>query len=222
MKTTALALATLILLSGCQATKRQNATTGEEETNPTTQGAILGALSGVALGLASGDNATERRQNALWGAAGGAAVGGGIGYYFDQQEEALRQELLNSGVQVERVGENQLRLRMKNGIGFSSNSHQLDSSIKNTLRGVSKILAEYKDTSLVIEGFTDSSGKDSYNQSLSEKRAESVRSYLVSNHVASGRAISRGYGERHPICSNNTNNGKACNRRVEIKILPLK
>ncbi|EKO3989632.1 hypothetical protein DX884_23025, partial [Vibrio fluvialis] len=101
--------------------------------------------------LASGDDAKERRQRALIGAAGGAAVGGGIGYYFDQQEAALRQELLNSGVQVERVGENQLLLRMQNGIGFQTNSYQLDSSIHNTLRGVAKILVEYPDTSLVID-----------------------------------------------------------------------
>ncbi|NOI75401.1 OmpA family protein [Vibrio coralliilyticus] len=217
-----LALAIAIALSGCQATQRQNATTGESETNSATKGALLGALAGAAVGLATGDDATERRQHALIGAAGGAAVGGGVGYYFDQQEAALRKELLDSGVQVERVGENQLMLRMENGIGFQTSSYNLDPSIHNTLRGVAKILVEYPDTSLVIEGHTDSTGSDTTNQVLSERRAESVRSYLISQGVASGRAIARGNGERFPLCTNSTSEGRACNRRVEIKILPLK
>lgn len=222
MKKMTLALAMLIALSGCTATQRQNATTGETETNSATKGALLGALAGAAVGLASGDDAKERRQRALIGAAGGAAVGGGVGYYFDQQEEALRQELLNSGVQVERVGENQLLLRMQNGIGFQTNSYQLDSSIHNTLRGVAKILVEYPDTSLVIDGHTDSTGSDTTNQILSERRAESVRSFLLSQGVAAGRAVARGNGERYPLCSNSTADGRSCNRRVEIQILPLK
>ncbi|MGD8171305.1 OmpA family protein [Vibrio sp. TRT 21S02] len=222
MKKITLALAVAIALSGCQATQRQNATTGETETNSATKGAIIGALTGVAVGLATGDDAKERRKHALIGAAGGAAVGGGVGYYFDQQEAALRQELLNSGVQVERVGENQLILRMENGIGFQTASYQLDSSIHNTLRGVARILVEYPDTSLVIEGHTDSTGSDTTNQVLSERRAESVRTYLVQQGVAAGRAIARGNGERYPRCTNDTTSGRACNRRVEIQILPLK
>lgn len=87
-------------------------------------------------------------------------------------------------------------LRMENGIGFTSNSYQLDSYIHKTLRGVARILVEYPDTSLVIEGHTDSTGSDTTNQVLSEKRAESVRSFLLSQGVAAGRAIARGNGER--------------------------
>lgn len=222
MKKLTLALALTIALTGCQATQRQNATTGESETNSATSGALIGAIAGVAIGLATGDDAKERRKNALIGAAGGAAVGGGAGYYFDQQEAALRKRLLDSGVQVERIGENQLLLRLENGIGFASSSYQLDSSIHRTLGGVATILVEYPDTSLVINGYTDSTGNDQMNQTLSERRAESVRSYLVQQGVAPGRAIARGYGERFPLCSNETTSGRACNRRVEIQILPLK
>ena len=217
-----IALALVLALTGCQATQRQNATTGEYETNSTTLGAITGAVAGAAIGLATGDNAKERRQRALIGAAAGGATGAGVGYYFDQQEAALRRELKNSGVQVQRVGENQLLLRMENGIGFDTNSYQLTSSIHNTLRGVARILVEYPDTSLVIEGHTDSTGRESTNQILSERRAESVRSFLVSQNVAAGRAIARGNGERYPLCDNKTSQGRACNRRVEIQILPLK
>nr|WP_211091844.1 OmpA family protein [Vibrio agarilyticus] len=202
-------------------TQRQNATTGENETNSATTGALIGAVAGAVLGAATGDK-KDRGKRALIGAAGGAAVGGGVGYYFDQQERALRQALLNSGVQVERVGENQLLLRLENGIGFASDSYQLDASIHNTLRGVARILVEYPDTSLVIDGYTDSTGSDSYNQQLSERRAESVRQFLIGQNVAAGRAIARGNGERYPLCSNDTTTGRACNRRVEIQILPLR
>ncbi|WP_159654658.1 OmpA family protein [Vibrio atypicus] len=222
MKKITLALAVAIALSGCQATQRQNATTGESETNSATSGAIIGAIAGAAIGVATGDDAKDRRKRALIGAAGGAAVGGGVGYYFDQQEAALREELMNSGVQVQRVGENQLLLRLENGIGFNSSSYDLDPSIHKTLRGVARILVEYPDTSLVIEGHTDSTGSDTTNQILSERRAESVRSYLVGQGVAAGRAIARGNGERYPLCTNKTTEGRACNRRVEIQILPLK
>jgi len=222
VKKITLALAVAIALSGCQATQRQNATTGESETNSATSGAIIGAIAGAAIGVATGDDAKDRRKRALIGAAGGAAVGGGVGYYFDQQEAALREELMNSGVQVQRVDENQLLLRLENGIGFNSSSYDLDPSIHKTLRGVARILVEYPDTSLVIEGHTDSTGSDTTNQILSERRAESVRSYLVGQGVAAGRAIARGNGERYPLCTNKTTEGRACNRRVEIQILPLK
>ncbi|AUJ36408.1 OmpA family protein [Vibrio vulnificus] len=221
MKKVSIALAILLTLSGCQATQRQNATTGESETNSATKGALIGAIAGAVAGAATGDK-KDRGKRALIGAAGGAAIGDGVGYYFDQQEKALREALLNSGVQVERVGENQLLLRLENGIGFSSSSYALDSSIHNTLKGVAQILVEYPDTSLVIDGFTDSTGNDASNQILSERRAESVRSFLISQNVAAGRAVARGNGERYPLCTNSTAEGRACNRRVEIQILPLK
>ncbi|WP_436286878.1 OmpA family protein [Vibrio vulnificus] len=221
LKKVSIALAILLTLSGCQATQRQNATTGESETNSATKGALIGAIAGAVAGATTGDK-KDRGKRALIGAAGGAAIGGGVGYYFDQQEKALREALLNSGVQVERVGENQLLLRLENGIGFSSSSYALDSSIHNTLKGVAQILVEYPDTSLVIDGFTDSTGNDASNQILSERRAESVRSFLISQNVAAGRAVARGNGERYPLCTNSTAEGRACNRRVEIQILPLK
>ncbi|AUL95931.1 OmpA family protein [Vibrio vulnificus] len=221
LKKVSIALAILLTLSGCQATQRQNATTGESETNSATKGALIGAIAGAVAGAATGDK-KDRGKRALIGAAGGAAIGGGVGYYFDQQEKALREALLNSGVQVERVGENQLLLRLENGIGFSSSSYALDSSIHNTLKGVAQILVEYPDTSLVIDGFTDSTGNDASNQILSERRAESVRSFLISQNIAAGRAVARGNGERYPLCTNSTAEGRACNRRVEIQILPLK
>lgn len=200
------------LLTGC--VTRQNATTGEDETNSATIGALGGAVAGALAGAATG-----KKNGALIGAAGGAAIGGGIGYYFDQQEAALREELLNSGVQVKRVGENELQLIMAKGIGFDSGSYHLTSSIHSTLNGIAKILNEYEESSLKIMGYTDSIGSSESNLTLSERRAESVGDYLVRQNVKSGRLSTLGYGERRPIASNNTKAGRAANRRVDIRII---
>jgi len=95
-------IALIALLTGCEATQRQNATTGETETNSATKGALIGALSGAVIGLAAGSDAKERKKYALGGLVGGGVIGGGAGYYLDQQEAALREELTGSGVQVKR------------------------------------------------------------------------------------------------------------------------
>ncbi|MCO4784886.1 MAG: OmpA family protein [Marinomonas atlantica] len=221
LKSSIAILSIAAVLSGCQTTtQRENATTGETEMNSTSKGAIIGAVSGVIAGLASGDNAKERRNRALAGAVAGGAVGAGVGNYFDRQEAELREELRNSGVQVRRVGQDQLVLVMENGIGFGSDSSMLDSSIYKTLNGVARILVEYPDTVLMITGHTDSTGSEEYNKTLSLKRADSVRSYLMGQNVASNRLSTMGMGESSPICDNSTSQGRQCNRRVEISIYP--
>lgn len=199
-------------LAGC--TTRQNATTGESEVNRSAIGALGGAVAGALAGVATG-----KKNGAIFGAAGGAAIGGGVGYYFDQQEAALREELLNSGVQVTRVGENELQLVMQKGIGFNTGSDSLSSSIYSTLNGVATILNEYPKSSLKITGHTDSVGSNESNLTLSERRAEAVSRYLISQNVKSGRLSTLGYGERQPIATNDTAEGRAQNRRVEILIL---
>ncbi|MCK6263454.1 OmpA family protein [Vibrio sp. ZSDE26] len=221
MNKTILALSLITMITGCQATQRQNAMTGEAETNSATKGALIGVLAGAALGAATGDSSDERKKRALRGAAAGGVIGGGVGHYMDKQEEALRKQLAQSGVQVKRVGENELQLVMENGIGFDSGSYHLASSIYPTLNSVAIVLAEYPDTRLQVKGHTDSAGSDASNQTLSEKRAESVGDYLISQAVASGRVTTEGAGERYPICSNEDKQGRACNRRVEINILAL-
>jgi len=199
-------------LAGC--TTRQNATTGESEVNRSAIGAFGGAVAGALAGAATG-----KKNGAIFGAAGGAAIGGGVGYYFDQQEAALREELLNSGVQVTRVGENELQLVMQKGIGFNTGSDSLSSSIYSTLNGVATILNEYPKSSLKITGHTDSVGSSESNLTLSERRAEAVSRYLINQNVKSGRLSTLGYGERQPIATNDTAEGRAQNRRVEILIL---
>ena len=212
MKKAISALMLATLLTWCVA--RQNATTGEEETNRAAIGAIGGAIAGALAGAATG-----KKNGAVFGALGGAAIGGGAGYYFEQQEAALRDELLNSGVQVRRVGENELQLIMARGIGFETGSYQLSGSILSTLNGVAKILNEYPKSSLIIMGHTDSVGSSESNLTLSERRAESVGNYLIRQTVKSGRLSTSGYGERRPVTSNNTAEGRAANRRVEISII---
>lgn len=211
-KKSVIAVMLVTLLTGC--VSRQNATTGEQETNTATKGAIGGAIAGAIAGAATG-----KKNAAIFGALGGAAIGGGVGYYFDQQEAALREELLNSGVQVKRVGENELQLIMAHGIGFDTGSYELSGSIFQTLNGVAKILNEYPKSSLRISGHTDSVGSSESNLTLSERRAEAVGDYLIRQNVKSGRLSTTGYGERRPIATNDTAAGRAANRRVEINII---
>ncbi|HEY5716610.1 MAG TPA: OmpA family protein [Psychromonas sp.] len=211
-KKSVIAVMLVTLLTGC--VSRQNATTGEQETNTATKGALGGAIAGAIAGAATG-----KKNAAIFGALGGAAIGGGVGYYFDQQEAALREELLNSGVQVKRVGENELQLIMAHGIGFDTGSYELSGSIFQTLNGVAKILNEYPKSSLRISGHTDSVGSSESNLTLSERRAEAVGDYLIRQNVKSGRLSTTGYGERRPIATNDTAAGRAANRRVEINII---
>jgi len=211
-KKSIVALMLVTLLSGC--VNRQNATTGEQEMNTATKSAFGGAIAGALAGAATG-----KKNGAIFGALGGAAIGGGIGYYFDQQEAALREELLNSGVQIRRVGENELQLIMAHGIGFDSGRYNLSGRIFQTLNAIAKILNEYPKSSLRIIGHTDSVGSSESNLTLSERRAESVGDYLIRQNVKSGRLNTLGYGERRPIATNDTAAGRTGNRRVEINII---
>lgn len=203
----------LVFTTAMASCTRQNATTGEAETNTATKAALGGAVVGALAGAATG-----KKNGAVFGALGGAAIGGGVGYYFDKQEAALRKELTDSGVQVKRVGENELQLIMAKGIGFDTAGYQLSRSIYSSLDGVAKVLNEYPKSSLVISGHTDSVGSAESNFTLSEQRAESVRDYLVQKGIKSGRILTKGVGERRPIATNSTAVGRAENRRVEITI----
>lgn len=219
MKKTIVIISLAILLTGCQATQRQNAATGKMEANATSRGALIGALAGAAMGAATGNSSSERKKRALRGAAAGGVIGGSAGYYMDKQEKALREQLVSSGVQVKRISENELQLVMENGIGFSSGSYNLSADLYPALNSVALILGEYPDSHLQIKGHTDSSGSDVNNQKLSEQRAQSVGSYLVNQRVGSARVGTRGMGEGFPLCDNATKQGRECNRRVEINIL---
>lgn len=199
-------------LAGCATTDPY---TGEQKTSNTAKGAGIGAVAGAVIGAAS--NKDDRGKGAAIGAASGAAVGGGIGYYMDRQEKVMRERLAGSGVQVQRVGD-ELKLIMPGNITFDSGRAELKSQFYNTLDSVALVLKEFNKTRVDISGHTDSTGSNELNQRLSQDRARSVSSYLISRGIASGRLFDTGYGPRYPIADNGTPEGRAQNRRVEVQI----
>ena len=192
--------------------------TGEEKTSNATKGAVIGAVAGAAAGAATAGG--NKKESIATGAIAGAALGGGIGYYMDRQEAKLRQELQGTGVQVVREGDN-INLIMPGNITFDTAQYSIRSNFYSVLNSVSKILAEFNKTSIQVSGHTDSVGASDYNQTLSEQRAQSVKDYLASKGVKSGRIHAVGYGKRYPIASNSTAEGRSQNRRVELKLEPI-
>ncbi|QSX75724.1 OmpA family protein [Lysobacter arenosi] len=186
----------------------------------TGKGALIGALAGVAAGLLSGDDATERRQRALVGAGVGGLAGAAIGNYQDRQERALRDQMAGTGVDVVRDGNN-ITLNMPSGITFDFDKSNLKPEFYPVLDNVARTLQEYNQTIVEVAGHTDSVGSDAYNQKLSEQRADAVSGYLTSRGLNRDRFIVVGAGETHPVASNDTDSGRAQNRRVEITLVPI-
>ncbi|RJG47474.1 OmpA family protein [Motilimonas pumila] len=197
-----------------------NPYTGEEQTSNAAKGSAIGAVTGALIGVAASSK-SDRGKGALIGAAAGAAAGGGIGYYMDVQEAELRQKLRNTGVSVTRSGDN-IILNMPNAITFAVNSSTLKQSAMPVLDSVLLVLKEYDETRVNVLGHTDSTGAESYNQLLSEKRAQSVADYLLRNQLEYARVNTLGYGESRPIASNNNEAGREQNRRVELVLSPMK
>ncbi len=216
-KLTGIILATS-LITGCVI----DPYTGEEKVSNTAWGTGIGAGAGAATGAAIGAIAGGGKGAGIGagiGAGVGALTGAGVGYYMDTQEKKLRLRLESTGVRVQRNGDN-LQLIMPGNITFATDSETLNSNFIPILDSVAIIFKEFKDTSIDVAGFTDSTGSDQYNQELSERRAASVANYLISSGVSSGRIQSRGLGKRYPVASNNSAAGREQNRRVEINIRP--
>ncbi len=191
-----------------------------QQQNRTGRGALIGAAIGTAAGLLSGDSATERRQHAMIGAGIGALSGAAVGNYQDRQERALRERTANTGIDVQRQGDN-ITLNLPDGITFDFNKSTLKPQFYGALNGVASTLAEYNQTMIEVVGHTDSIGTDAVNDRLSKERAESVASYLGAQGVQRARIETLGAGKRYPIASNDTEAGRAQNRRVEIRVIPL-
>ena len=194
--------------------------TREEKTSNATKGAAIGAATGVAVGLISGSSSSERKKRALIMGGAGALAGGGIGYYMDQQEMKLRQQLEGTGVSVTRIGDN-ITLNMPGNITFAVDSADINAGFYEILDSVALVLKEFNKTLVEVAGHTDSTGAEQYNQQLSEQRANSVAAYLRSRKVNGERLMVVGAGENYPIANNNTASGRQLNRRVEITIVPL-
>lgn len=191
--------------------------TGQQKISNTAGGAALGALAGAGLGTLAGGN---DRRNALIGAGIGALAGGAIGGYMDQQEAQLRSQLQGSGVSVTRQGD-YIILNMPSNITFATDQDSIQPAFYGTLNSVSIVLQKFNRTIVDVYGHTDSSGDDNYNLRLSQRRAMSVANYLGAQGVDPRRFSILGLGESQPIASNATPEGRAQNRRVEIRLAPI-
>ncbi len=211
-KTGIVALALAVTLSGCAI----QSNTGKGAAYGTAGGAAAGALLGQIIG--------QNTQGTLLGAAAGAVIGGlagtGVGAMMDNQEADMRNALAQSeSVAVQREGD-LLALTFKSDVTFDVNSDVLLGGVYSELDRVAAVLARYPQTTIIVEGHTDSTGSDAYNQQLSERRANSVARYLAQRGVNASRIKAIGYGEQRPVASNDTAEGRQKNRRVEIRISP--
>jgi len=211
----ALLAAASVALAGC-ATMEDFASNPEKE--KTRKGTGYGAAAGAVVGLLSAGN--NPFKSAMIGAAAGALVGGSVGYYMDKQEAKLRQQMAGTGVDVVRSGDN-ITLDIPGGVTFAFDSADINAQFYPVLDKVAATLTEFDKTVIEVAGHTDSVGSAEYNQQLSERRANSVSAYLASRGVSKARVVTVGAGEDHPIASNETEEGRAQNRRVEITIVPV-
>jgi len=195
--TTMIALATLLTLSGCSSSFR------------------TGALGGAAAGAVIGGLASGSARGAIIGAAIGGAAGAAIGGIMDSQADDLQDKLPNAV--VERVGEG-IHITFDSGILFDVNSSNLRAAAQGNLGDLTQSLEDYEGTDVLVAGHTDSTGDAGYNQSLSERRADAARNYLVGAGLDSDRITAMGLGEDEPVDTNDTEAGRRANRRVEIAI----
>jgi len=205
--------ASAIAFAGCQTLDPY---TGEQKTSNATKGAAIGAVAGAVGGIIVGGS----RKQVLIGAGIGTLTGTAVGAYMDKQENELRQRLQSTGVSVTRSGD-QVILNMPGNVTFPTNSSDVNASFYPVLNSVALVVNQFDKTYVDVIGFTDSTGALEYNQRLSERRAQSVASYLESQQVLPQRLVISGRGPAYPIASNETAEGRSLNRRVEIVLTPL-
>ena len=196
------AIAAMPVINGCGASK-------------TVKGGAIGAAAGGVIGGIIGSKAGNTAVGAIIGAAIGGTAGALIGNYMDRQAEEMQRDI--AGAKIERIGEG-IKITFDSGILFATNSADLQPAAKENIGKLATILNKYDDTNILVEGHTDSTGSVEYNQSLSERRAESVANYAKSMNVKGDRFTTVGYGENQPVMSNSTSDGRQANRRVEIAI----
>ncbi|HKS07817.1 MAG TPA: OmpA family protein [Gemmatimonadaceae bacterium] len=199
----ALVMSAGALASGCSMNKSQ-------------KGAIIGAVAGAGAGAAIGANNGSTVRGALAGAIVGGAAGAIIGNQMDQQARELRQNI--PGARVERVGEG-IAVTFESGLLFDFDSDVVRAQAATNLRNLASSLGKYPNTDVLIVGHTDATGADTYNQALSERRANSAAAFIAREGVPRARVRAVGRGETEPIAENESDNGRAKNRRVEIAIV---
>lgn len=211
MKKTAIATFSLVLILGCSPIKNAN---------NTQKGTAIGAAGGAVVGGVIGNNVGKGNTvlGAIIGAAVGGVVGNRIGNRMDRQAEEIKQAI--PGAEVTRIGEGiNVTFDENSGVKFALNSDVISAEGQQTLSKMAEVFVEYKDTNILVEGHTDSSGSDDYNMKLSERRANSVARFLISKGVAASRITTKWYGEQQPKYDNATEEGRSKNRRVELGIV---
>lgn len=201
-------VAAMLALAGC-------ATTPTDPNDPyakTKRGAAIGAAIGTAAGFFVGDGELDE---ILGTAAVGAALGAGVGLYMDKQQKELEQI---DEIDVERVDEETLRINFDSDILFAVDSAVLSQASMDSLDEFAQVMRNYPQTAILIQGYTDSTGSEQYNQQLSERRARAVFNHLALREVEPARMAAIGYGEGYPVADNATPDGRAQNRRVSILV----
>lgn len=205
LKTTVIATAVLITV-GCAV---------DDPNRRAKAGAAIGALAGGVLG-----NQTSSKNGKYVGAAVGALTGAAVGNYMDKQqrrmEQQLAQEQANQEISVTRIDEETLKVNVSSEVSFDVNQASIKANFRDSLNKVANVISEYDKTAIHVVGHTDSTGSNSYNQQLSEKRAGSVARYLSQNGIQRDRMRMAGRGEDRPVADNNSSAGRSENRRVEI------
>jgi outer membrane protein OmpA-like peptidoglycan-associated protein len=181
----------------------------------TQTGAAVGAGTGAVVGGLIGKASGHTARGAIIGAAAGGAVGALIGHQMDKQAKELQQNI--PGATVERVGEG-IAVTFESGLLYDFDSDNVKAEARKNLRSLAQSLDKYPGSDILVIGHTDAIGPGSYNMGLSERRASAAGDYLVSQGVARTRVSTRGMGETDPVSTNDTERGRALNRRVEVAI----
>lgn len=206
----ALFLSSALLLTSCEAV---------QNSNHQQRGTAVGVASGAVLGGILGNNVGKGGNGAIGAVLGGiigGVAGNVIGNKMDKQAKDIKETL--PGAQVERVGDG-IKVTMNESIvNFAFDSSNLTSVAQTNLDKLAEVLVNNPDTNINIYGYTDSKGADAYNLKLSQRRADAVKSYLVGKGIVSSRMFTKGEGEAMPVASNDTDEGRAKNRRVEFAI----
>ncbi len=206
-----------ILLSGLSVTLLLSSCNGLKKLTREQKGAVVGVAGGAAAGAAIGAKSKNPAVYAIVGSAVGGVAGAVIGKYMDKQANDLEKEI-GDIAEVERIEEG-IKVTMGSGILFGFDSSDLSAETEDNLEDLASVLTTYGSTEILVAGHTDDVGTDSYNQKLSEERADEVADFLVSNGVKRSRLIVMGYGEDNPAFSNDSESGRNKNRRVELAIV---
>jgi outer membrane protein OmpA-like peptidoglycan-associated protein len=208
-----LAVLSLVTVSACVT----DPNTGEQKVSRTAIGGVGGAALGYLLGGLIGGKTAR-----IVGAGIGGVAGGAVGYKMDQQIKELKEQTAGSGVDVTETPDGQsILVNLPNGVTFPVDSATISPTFQTTLDQIAASLTTYPDSLIDVMGHTDSTGADAYNLDLSKRRAEAVANYLALRGVSRARIATMGYGEQYPVADNATEEGRALNRRVEIRITPV-